>query len=71
MNRFINPRVAVAGICLMALGWLALTLLFEFHMGLPASGVQWAKRLVGWGVELWFIRVLAFGFVRCRNLPAN
>lgn len=67
----INPRIALAGICLVAFGWIAATLLFELHMGLPVSGVQWAKRLVGWGVEVWFLRTLARGFVRYRGLSVG
>lgn len=67
----INPRVALGGICLVAFGWIALTLLLEIHFGMPVTGIQWAKRLVGWGVELWFLRTLARGCVRFRNLSVS
>lgn len=67
----INPRIAMAGICLVALGWIVMTLIFEMKMGLPMNGIQWAKRAVGWGVEVWFMWVLTRGFVRFRNLPSR
>lgn len=57
---WINPQFAFWGICLFVTAWIAATLLFEFHLGWPMSPVQWAKRLVGWGVEGWLIRTFAF-----------
>lgn len=45
--------------CVFVIGWLAATFLFELHLGWPANSIQWAKRLVGWGVEIWLIRTLA------------
>lgn len=55
------PQVAFWGICLIILGWIAATILFEIHLGWPVNGVQWAKRLVGWGIECWLIRAFIRG----------
>ncbi len=62
----VSPQFAFWGICIIAVCWLAATLLFEVHLGLPYTGVQWAKRLIGWGVEFWMFRTLMIGFRRCR-----
>lgn len=62
---FLSSQIAFWGICLVGLCWLAVTVLFEIQLGWPLSGVQWARRLVGWGVELWLIRTLALGARRC------
>ena len=43
-------------------------LAFEMHLGFPASGLQWAKRIVGWGVEIWLIRTLLLGVRRRQQI---
>jgi hypothetical protein len=62
----LSPPFAFWGICIVAVCWLAATLLFELHLGFPSSGVQWAKRLIGWFVEFWMFRTLVIGFRRRR-----
>jgi len=62
----LTPRFAFYGICLIAIAWLAITIPVELHLGWPANGLQWAKRIVGWGVEIWLLRTLIFGVQRCR-----
>lgn len=71
MNIPINPRIAAAGICLLGLAWVVFTVLFEIHLGIPGGGVQWTKRLVGWAVEVWFLRTLLRVFARSRSLPVR
>lgn len=60
----ITPRIAFWGICSIAVIWITLTLFFEMRMGFPTDTLQFAKRLVGWGVEVWFLRTLAKGVRR-------
>jgi hypothetical protein len=62
---FLTPQLAFWGLCLIGLVWLAATILFEAHLGWPVGSIQWAKRLVGWGVELWLMRTLVLGARRC------
>ena len=62
----IPPQLALWGICTIAIAWLAATFLFEIHLGLPVTGIQWAKRAIGWFVEFWMYRTLMIGFRRCR-----
>lgn len=62
----ISPKYAFWGICIIASSWLAATALFEVYLGVPGNGIQWAKRLVGWGVEIWLLRTLLTGFNRRR-----
>ncbi len=64
----LSPKVAFWGICIIAAGWLAATACLEVHFGLPTTGIQLAKRLVGWAVELWLFRTLMVGFQRYRPL---
>jgi len=67
----ISPQFAVWGICIIATCWLAASVLFEIHLGLPVTGIQWAKRAVGWWVEFWMLRTLMNGFHRCRMAAAR
>jgi hypothetical protein len=60
------PRLAYWGICLIVIAWLAATVLFEMHLGWPVTGIQWCKRLVGWGVEFMLVRAL---FLSTRRQP--
>jgi hypothetical protein len=59
------PPSAFWCICLIALAWLAATVLFETRLGWPETSIQWLKRLVGWSVELWLVRTLFTGVPRC------
>lgn len=65
------PQVAFWGICLIAIVWITGTLLFESHQGWPVTGIQWAKRIAGWGVELMLIRTLLRGVRRYYSSPAK
>lgn len=60
----LSSKIAFWGICIIATGWLIATAAFEVHFGLPTTGIQFAKRLVGWAVELWLFRTLRVGFQR-------
>jgi hypothetical protein len=66
MNRrsLISPQAGFWGICLIVTAWLIASLLFEIHQGWPVTGLQYAKRLVGWFVEFWLIRTLVLGMRR-------
>ena len=66
----LTPQVAFWGICVIAFCWIAATLLFEMHLGLPGSGIQWAKRIVGWGVEIWLLRTLLLGVRRRQQISS-
>lgn len=68
-RNILTPRLAFYGICLIAIAWLTLTVPFELHLGWPATGVQWAKRIAGWAVEIWLLRTLIFGVQRFRTAP--
>jgi hypothetical protein len=68
---FPTPRLAFWGICAIALGWSALTLMFELRLGWPSTGGLLAKRLIGWGVECWLIRTLAVGIRRYYDSPGK
>lgn len=61
----------MAGLCIVAFGWLLLTMAFEVQMGMPSSSVQWIKRIIGWAVELWLARTLLRGCIRLKNFPAG
>ena len=58
--------MAFYGICVIAMSWLVLTVIMENHFGMPGTPMQWAKRMIGWGVELWLIRSLVVGIRRSR-----
>ena len=58
MNAASISRIAFWGMCATVLRWMAATVAFEFRLGWPGSGLDWAKRIVGWGVELLLIRAL-------------
>lgn len=59
-----KPQIAFWGILLLAIGWIAATLVFEIHLGWPGNAIAWAKRLVGWGVEAWLVRTVVIGMKR-------
>jgi hypothetical protein len=65
-NTRLTPRLAFWGICTIAIAWLAASLFFELHLGVPTNGTQWLKRAVGWGVEVMLIRALFLGTRRYR-----
>jgi hypothetical protein len=65
----LTPKLAIWGICLIVLCWIAATFLFEFHLGWPAGSIQWAKRLVGWSVEFLLIRTFVLGIRRYYTSP--
>jgi hypothetical protein len=62
------PHLAFWGICLIAVAWIVLTVLFELHLGWPTNMTQLTKRIVGWVVEVWFIRTL---IVRAGRINAS
>lgn len=64
-SKRITPQIAFWGICIIALTWLAATLLFETHLGWPVTLLQWIKRLIGWLVEMWLVKTFFFGARRC------
>jgi hypothetical protein len=53
-----TSKIALTGLCLIAIIWLAATVLFEVHLGWPVNTIQWAKRLLGWAVEFWLVRTV-------------
>jgi hypothetical protein len=67
----LTTQIGVWGICLIVMGWLAATCLFEMHLGWPGSGIQWAKRLVGWAVEIFLVRALIIGVRRFGTAPGK
>jgi putative flippase GtrA len=54
-------RFAFWGICATAALWAGLTLFFEFKLGIPATGEEWAHRAMGWFVQLVLMRTFYRG----------
>jgi hypothetical protein len=72
--KFRSPSLsqfAFYGVCLVAAGWIVLTVVMETHFGIPNTPFQWFKRLLGWGVEFWLIRSLFLGIRRSGLVPAK
>jgi hypothetical protein len=63
----LTSKIAFWGICAVIVAWIAATIVFEINLGWPATGVQVAKRIVGWGVEIMLIRTLIIGTRKCRG----
>ena len=64
MNQTLLLRIGFWSLCCLACIWIGLSLMFEIHMGLPTTGLQWGKRLLGWGLEIWLVRTLMLGVRR-------
>jgi hypothetical protein len=64
-HTLLTPQIAFWGHCLIGLGWIAATILFELHLGWPITATQWIKRPVGWGIEFLLARTLVIGARRC------